>query len=144
MITTWTRHAFHTTDFGWGEPFQSGPVTVPVLLFLPHGKGRKGINLLLGLPVPAMEAFQELMKIWLIQFPHAISMCTNFLSCIRPRISMFKSNVKLIGNLFSDLDWMSTCLILIWSREDLTLYYMVSPFGLYGWINIFFENLVLL
>ncbi|XXG63381.1 hypothetical protein AAC387_Pa05g1588 [Persea americana] len=63
MVATWTRLSFHTSDFGWGEPFQSGPVTVPIALFLPHGKGRKDINLLLGLPLPAMEAFQELMKI---------------------------------------------------------------------------------
>ncbi|WOL02470.1 hypothetical protein Cni_G11189 [Canna indica] len=66
LITTWSRLSFHTTDFGWGEPVQSGPVTLPqkeVILFLAHGKERKSINVLLGLPSSAMERFQELMEI---------------------------------------------------------------------------------
>ncbi|KAL6996909.1 histone H3.1 [Sarracenia purpurea var. burkii] len=66
LITTWSRLSFHTTDFGWGEPLLSGPVALPekeVILFLSHGKERKTINVLLGLPAPAMEVFQELMEI---------------------------------------------------------------------------------
>ncbi|KAJ0971219.1 hypothetical protein J5N97_019178 [Dioscorea zingiberensis] len=66
LITTWSRLSFHTTDFGWGEPVQSGPVALPekeVILFLSHGEERKSINVLLGLPTSAMLAFQELMKI---------------------------------------------------------------------------------
>ncbi|KAM0935000.1 putative omega-hydroxypalmitate O-feruloyl transferase [Dioscorea sansibarensis] len=66
LITTWSRLSFHTTDFGWGEPVQSGPVALPekeVTLFLSHGEERKSINVLLGLPASAMLAFQELMKI---------------------------------------------------------------------------------
>ncbi|XP_008778437.2 omega-hydroxypalmitate O-feruloyl transferase-like [Phoenix dactylifera] len=66
LITTWSRLSFHTTDFGWGEPIQSGPVSLPekeVTLFLSHGKERKSINVLLGLPGPAMLKFQELMEI---------------------------------------------------------------------------------
>ncbi|CAL9121411.1 unnamed protein product [Musa acuminata var. zebrina] len=66
LITTWSRLSFHTTDFGWGEPVQSGPVTLPqkeVILFLSHGKERKSINVLLGLPNSAMARFQELMEI---------------------------------------------------------------------------------
>ncbi|MQM23731.1 hypothetical protein Taro_056798 [Colocasia esculenta] len=66
LITTWSRLGFHTTDFGWGEPVESGPVALPekeVTLFLSHGKERKSINVLLGLPASAMETFQELMKI---------------------------------------------------------------------------------
>lgn len=66
LITTWSRLSFHTTDFGWGEPVQSGPVALPekeVILFLSHGEERKSINVLLGLPASAMLAFQELMKI---------------------------------------------------------------------------------
>ncbi|KAG1370164.1 Omega-hydroxypalmitate O-feruloyl transferase, partial [Cocos nucifera] len=57
---------FHTTDFGWGEPIQTGPVALPekeVILFLSHGKERKNINVLLGLPNSAMLKFQELMEI---------------------------------------------------------------------------------
>lgn len=66
LITTWSRLSFHTTDFGWGEPILSGPVSLPereVSLFLSHGKERKSINVLLGLPAPAMKTFEELMQI---------------------------------------------------------------------------------
>ncbi|XP_057982632.1 omega-hydroxypalmitate O-feruloyl transferase-like [Malania oleifera] len=66
LITTWSRLPFHTTDFGWGEPVLSGPVALPekeVILFLSHGKERKNINVLLGLPAPAMKIFQDLMHI---------------------------------------------------------------------------------
>ena len=66
LITTWSKLSFHTTDFGWGEPVQSGPVALPekeVILFLSHGKERKSINVLLGLPASAMATFQELMEI---------------------------------------------------------------------------------
>ncbi|XP_057423492.1 omega-hydroxypalmitate O-feruloyl transferase-like isoform X2 [Lotus japonicus] len=64
LITTWTRLSFHTTDFGWGEPLCSGPVTLPekeVILFLSNGQDRKSINVLLGLPASAMETFEALM-----------------------------------------------------------------------------------
>lgn len=65
LITTWSRLAFHTTDFGWGEPTHSGPVSLPereVVLFLSHGKARKSINVLLGLSAQAMEAFDQLIQ----------------------------------------------------------------------------------
>ncbi|WOH02639.1 hypothetical protein DCAR_0522028 [Daucus carota subsp. sativus] len=64
LITTWTRLAFNTTDFGWGEPTQSGCVTLPekeVALFL--AGGGNGTTVLTGLPVNAMKSFQELMQI---------------------------------------------------------------------------------
>ncbi|KAE8718462.1 putative pentatricopeptide repeat-containing protein [Hibiscus syriacus] len=66
LITTWSRPSFHTTDFGWGEPVLSGPAALPekeVILFLSHGKERKSINALLGLPASAMKVFQDQMKI---------------------------------------------------------------------------------
>lgn len=66
LITTWSRLSFHTTDFGWGEPVLSGPVALPekeVILFLSHGSERKSINVLLGLPAPAMEKFEQLIEI---------------------------------------------------------------------------------
>ncbi|XP_059645318.1 omega-hydroxypalmitate O-feruloyl transferase-like [Cornus florida] len=66
LITTWSRLSFHTTDFGWGEPLLSGPVALPekeVILFLSHGKERKSINVLLGLPASSMKMFQEFMQI---------------------------------------------------------------------------------
>ncbi|KAH9295502.1 hypothetical protein KI387_039090, partial [Taxus chinensis] len=62
LVTTWSRLSFHTSDFGWGEPFQSGPITLPakeVVLFLSHGRERKSINVLLGLLASAMERFQQ-------------------------------------------------------------------------------------
>ncbi|KAF5730973.1 putative Taxadien-5-alpha-ol O-acetyltransferase [Tripterygium wilfordii] len=66
LITTWSRLSFHSTDFGWGEPVFSGPVALPekeVIMFLSHGKERKSINVLLGLPASAMKTFEELMQI---------------------------------------------------------------------------------
>ncbi|KAF6137937.1 hypothetical protein GIB67_041810 [Kingdonia uniflora] len=66
LITTWSRLSFHAADFGWGEPILSGPVTLPekeVILFLCHGKERKGINVLLGLPASAMKVFHDLVQI---------------------------------------------------------------------------------
>ncbi|XP_074309147.1 omega-hydroxypalmitate O-feruloyl transferase-like [Silene latifolia] len=62
LITTWSRLSFHTTDFGWGEPVLSGPVALPekeVILFLSHGKERRSINVLLGMPVSAMNTFED-------------------------------------------------------------------------------------
>ncbi|KAK7350718.1 hypothetical protein VNO77_09619 [Canavalia gladiata] len=61
LITTWSKLSFHTTDFGWGEPLCSGPVTLPqkeVTLFLSHGKQSKSVNVLLGLPASAMQIFE--------------------------------------------------------------------------------------
>ncbi|KAG8496532.1 hypothetical protein CXB51_007639 [Gossypium anomalum] len=66
LITTWSKLSFYTIDFGWGEPISTGPVALPekpVLLFLPHQKDKKSINLLLGLPVSAMNSFEELMQV---------------------------------------------------------------------------------
>ncbi|KAK1294468.1 Omega-hydroxypalmitate O-feruloyl transferase [Acorus calamus] len=66
LLTTWSRLSFHTTDFGWGEPKQSGPVALPekeVVLFLSHGQERRSINVLLGLPESAMREFEGLMDI---------------------------------------------------------------------------------
>lgn len=65
LLTTWSRLSFHTTDFGWGEPILSGPVALPdkeAILFLPHGKDRKSINVFLGLPASAMMKFELYMK----------------------------------------------------------------------------------
>ncbi|XWS51460.1 hypothetical protein CRYUN_Cryun12cG0178200 [Craigia yunnanensis] len=53
-------------DFGWGEPISSGPLALPekrVMVFLPHQKDKKIINLFLGLPASAMNIFEELMQI---------------------------------------------------------------------------------
>ncbi|TYH80571.1 hypothetical protein ES332_D03G141500v1 [Gossypium tomentosum] len=66
LITAWSKLSFYTIDFGWGEPISTGPVALPekpVLIFLPHQKDKKSINLLLGLPVSAMNSFEELMQV---------------------------------------------------------------------------------
>ncbi|KAL3839121.1 hypothetical protein ACJIZ3_023712 [Penstemon smallii] len=66
LISTWSRLSFNTTDFGWGEPVLSGPVLLPekeIILFLSHGKERKSINVLLGLPASAMKKFEQLVQI---------------------------------------------------------------------------------
>ncbi|XP_075660620.1 omega-hydroxypalmitate O-feruloyl transferase-like [Castanea sativa] len=66
LVTTWSKLSFHTVDFGWGEALFSGPVALPekeVILFLSHGKERKSINVLLGLPASAMKIFEELIQI---------------------------------------------------------------------------------
>ncbi|KAL6009587.1 hypothetical protein ACLOJK_000015 [Asimina triloba] len=66
LITTWTRLSINTTDFGWGKPTQTGPVTIPetVALFQADRiNDRKTINVLMGLPASAMETFQELMQV---------------------------------------------------------------------------------
>ncbi|OMO97813.1 Transferase [Corchorus capsularis] len=66
LLTTWSKLAFFTIDFGWGESISSGPVALPekpVILFLPHQKDKKSVNVLLGLPASGMHVFEELMQI---------------------------------------------------------------------------------
>lgn len=63
-VTTWTKLAFNTTDFGWGEPTQTGCVTLPekeMALFLSSGK-EKETTVILGLPITAMKTLQVLMQ----------------------------------------------------------------------------------
>ncbi|XP_073121182.1 omega-hydroxypalmitate O-feruloyl transferase-like [Henckelia pumila] len=63
LLTTWSRLSFHTTDFGWGEPDLTMPVVLPgkeLVLFLPHGEGRKSVNVVLGLPASSMQIFEQL------------------------------------------------------------------------------------
>ncbi|GLT69215.1 hypothetical protein SLA2020_413840 [Shorea laevis] len=66
LVTTWSRLSFQTTDFGWGDPIFYGPVALSekeFSMFLSHGKERKSIIVLLGLPASAMKIFEELMQI---------------------------------------------------------------------------------
>lgn len=67
LVSSWTRLAFKTMDFGWGEPTQSGCVTLPekevAFFFTGAGKSKTGTTVLLGLPVSAMKSFQELIRI---------------------------------------------------------------------------------
>ncbi|KMZ68963.1 Omega-hydroxypalmitate O-feruloyl transferase [Zostera marina] len=62
LITTWLKLDFYNSDFGWGTPLHTGPVDLPakeICVFLPQGKERKSIDVLLGLPQSAMRRFQE-------------------------------------------------------------------------------------
>ncbi|KAG6748777.1 hypothetical protein POTOM_048711 [Populus tomentosa] len=63
IVTSWTRLPIECADFGRGEPAQFGCANLPADsgVFLPDGKEKKGINLILDLPVTAMSTFQELM-----------------------------------------------------------------------------------
>ncbi|KAK1405532.1 omega-hydroxypalmitate O-feruloyl transferase-like [Heracleum sosnowskyi] len=67
LVSSWTRLAFKAMDFGWGEPMQSGCVTLPekevAFFFSGAGKSKTGTTVLLGLPVTAMKSFQELIRI---------------------------------------------------------------------------------
>lgn len=61
LMSEWSRLSFSSTDFGWGTPSQFGPASPAIIvLLLPHGMERKCINVLMGLPAPATETFQEL------------------------------------------------------------------------------------
>ncbi|KAL3686928.1 hypothetical protein R1sor_013237 [Riccia sorocarpa] len=66
IITTWSRLPFQASDFGWGEPVQTGPVTLPdkeVVLFLANGKEKNSISVLMGLPSKVMERFEESLQV---------------------------------------------------------------------------------
>lgn len=65
LVTAWSKLPFHVADFGWGPPLQAGPAALPekeVALFLSHGRERKSVNVLLGLPTAAMDTFQRLLQ----------------------------------------------------------------------------------
>ena len=70
LVTAWSKLGFHAADFGWGPPLQAGPVALPekeVVLFLSHGRERKGVNVLLGLPGTAMAAFQRYLEPYMMK-----------------------------------------------------------------------------
>ncbi|CAL1382322.1 unnamed protein product [Linum trigynum] len=63
ISTAWSRLAFGSTDFGWGEPIMTGPVELPVdevIIFLAHPKEKGSLNAYAGLPTSAMRSFQKL------------------------------------------------------------------------------------
>ncbi|CAI0552808.1 unnamed protein product [Linum tenue] len=62
-VSQWSGLSFSTTDFGWGEPFLSEPVeSERTIVFLRHPTEKGSFNVLVGLPVPAMERFEELVQ----------------------------------------------------------------------------------
>ncbi|CAA6664029.1 unnamed protein product [Spirodela intermedia] len=65
LVTAWSKLPFDVADFGWGPPLQAGPAALPekeVALFLSHGREKKSVNVLLGLPAVAMDTFQRLLE----------------------------------------------------------------------------------
>ncbi|CAL1398556.1 unnamed protein product [Linum trigynum] len=63
ISTAWSRLAFGSTDFGWGEPVMTGPAELPVdevIIFLAHPKEKGSLNAYAGLPSSAMRIFQKL------------------------------------------------------------------------------------
>ncbi|XP_039158961.1 omega-hydroxypalmitate O-feruloyl transferase-like [Eucalyptus grandis] len=59
-ISSWTRLEYGSTNFGWGEPrFGAGEPPRESCLFMKDGR-EKGIAVVLGLPLPAMNTFEKL------------------------------------------------------------------------------------
>ncbi|KAL3718177.1 hypothetical protein ACJRO7_003330 [Eucalyptus globulus] len=60
VINSWTSLEHGSTDFGWGEPrFGTGDVSSLTCLFMTEGR-EKGIMVVLGLPLSAMDTFNKL------------------------------------------------------------------------------------
>lgn len=81
VISTWSRLAFHDTDFGWGQPTAAGPGTLPemeVILFLVHANEHRTMNVVVGLPSSAMVKFQELIQ----ELKCKIQLCVNWQACL--------------------------------------------------------------
>ncbi|KAI6669967.1 hypothetical protein NL676_004852 [Syzygium grande] len=66
LISSWLRLDYGCIDFGWGAPWQLGTGNPPpnLCLFMREGSAnKKGIVVVLGLPLSAMNTFQELVRI---------------------------------------------------------------------------------
>ncbi|KAL3754358.1 hypothetical protein ACJRO7_001569 [Eucalyptus globulus] len=65
VISSWTRLAYGMSDFGWGDPsqFGCGYLARELCVYFPEGEGKKGIAVVLALPLSAMNAFEELVQI---------------------------------------------------------------------------------
>ncbi|XP_039154632.1 fatty alcohol:caffeoyl-CoA acyltransferase [Eucalyptus grandis] len=65
VISSWTRLAYGMSDFGWGDPsqFGCGDLARELCVYFPEGEGKKGIAVVLALPLSAMNAFEELVQI---------------------------------------------------------------------------------
>ncbi|XP_030442185.1 omega-hydroxypalmitate O-feruloyl transferase-like [Syzygium oleosum] len=60
LMSSWTRFEYGSTDFGWGEPrFATGDIQRQNCLFMTDGR-EKGIAVVLGLPLSAMNTFEKL------------------------------------------------------------------------------------
>ncbi|XP_010045742.2 omega-hydroxypalmitate O-feruloyl transferase [Eucalyptus grandis] len=65
VISSWTRLAYGMSDFGWGGPsqFGCGDLGRELCVYFPEGDGKKGIAVVLALPLSAMNAFEELVQV---------------------------------------------------------------------------------
>lgn len=64
VISSWTRLAYGMANFGWGDPsqFGCGDLARELCVLMPEGEGKKGIAVVLALPLSAMNAFEELVR----------------------------------------------------------------------------------
>ncbi|KAF8042934.1 hypothetical protein BT93_A1308 [Corymbia citriodora subsp. variegata] len=64
VISSWTRLDYGMSDFGWGNPsqFGCGDLGRELCVYFPEGEGKKGIAVVLALPLSAMNAFGELVR----------------------------------------------------------------------------------
>lgn len=66
LISSWVRLDYGCIDFGWGGPRQLGTGNPPpnlCMLMREETENKKGIVVVLGLPLSAMNTFQELVQI---------------------------------------------------------------------------------
>ncbi|KAI3417888.1 uncharacterized protein J3R85_014163 [Psidium guajava] len=65
VISSWTRLAYGMSDFGWGDPsqFGCGYLARELCVLFPEGEGKKGMAVVLALPLSAMNAFEELVQV---------------------------------------------------------------------------------
>ncbi|KAI3424641.1 WD_REPEATS_REGION domain-containing protein [Psidium guajava] len=65
VISSWSRLGYGMSDFGWGHPsqFGCGDLARELCVFMPEGEGKKGIAVVLALPLSAMNAFEELVQV---------------------------------------------------------------------------------
>ncbi|KAK3408051.1 hypothetical protein EUGRSUZ_J00359 [Eucalyptus grandis] len=63
-LASWQRFDYGSTDFGWGKPrtFGTGDLREGCL-FMADGSDRKGIVVVLGLPLLAMNTFEKLVQL---------------------------------------------------------------------------------
>ncbi|KAI6669963.1 hypothetical protein NL676_004848 [Syzygium grande] len=60
VISSWVRLEYGNTDFGWGKPrFGIGGLPRSSCMFMSEGR-EKGIAVMLGLPLSAMDTFEKL------------------------------------------------------------------------------------
>ncbi|KAI6669973.1 hypothetical protein NL676_004858 [Syzygium grande] len=64
VLVSWQRLDYGSTDFGWGKPRNFGTGDLPPgCLFMRDESERKGIVVVLGLPLSAMNTFEKLVQL---------------------------------------------------------------------------------